>query len=373
MKNKESILEITLRVFIATMFIYSGISKLDPIYGFEKQLIDMGVASWSFVPYLSRFIIAFEIFIGCALIDKAWLKKVIIPATGLMLLGFTAHLTWQGFHYGFSNGNCGCFGDKLPMTPFEAIVKNLLTMGALFFLWIRAEQDKRKVPTTIIVAFIGVFFWMFLMYPVKHYFEPKEDVQYESANTIAPTTETSAITIDSTLINDSISVDTISTFTAPSETDTEPAETASNPVVETTDPVTSIATPVTSEKSKFNTFTNFNGQTVNLDQGEKLVCLFNVSCSHCKETAKDIFELKKSNPNLPDVYILFYGDEFFLDFFWDEVGGTFPYQFVDGEVFWPLLGDKDFPWVLHQKDGITQKDWDLSSYKKEGFVQYWNK
>ena len=371
MKNRESILEIVLRVFIATMFIFSGISKLDPIYGFEKQMIDMGVASWSFVPYLSRFIIAFEIFIGCALIDRAWLKKVIIPATGLMLLAFTAHLTWQGFKYGFSNGNCGCFGDKLPMTPFEAIIKNLLTMGALFFLWTRAEQDKRKVPTTIIIAFLGVFFWTFLMFPITHYFEPKEEVEYESANSFAPENTTETETIDSTVTRDSTVHDSLATTQAVEIENTE-VENTPNSTTDTPDPDPIIVTQATvSKKSLFTSFTDFNGQKVNLDQGDKLVCLFNISCSHCKETAKDIFELKKKNPEMPDVYILFYGDEFFLDFFWDEVGGKFPYQIVDGEVFWPMLGDRDFPWVLHQKDGVTQKDWDLSSYTKEGFTSYW--
>ena len=34
-------------------------------------------------------------------------------------------------------GNCGCFGDLIPMTPLKALVKNIITLIIIVFIYIK--------------------------------------------------------------------------------------------------------------------------------------------------------------------------------------------------------------------------------------------
>ena len=56
------------RIVIFGLFMLSGISKLFPLWMFEKQLVDLGIASWCVAPFLARLIIALEIAIAIAIL-----------------------------------------------------------------------------------------------------------------------------------------------------------------------------------------------------------------------------------------------------------------------------------------------------------------
>jgi hypothetical protein len=71
--------------------------------------------------YLARFIIALEIAIAIAILQPHFIKRIIIPSIILLLIAFCLHLAIQMYQYGAMNGNCGCFGQLIPMTPLEAI------------------------------------------------------------------------------------------------------------------------------------------------------------------------------------------------------------------------------------------------------------
>ena len=51
----------------------------------------------SLVPYLSRFIIAIELFIAVSILQNNYLKKIIIPGSILLLIIFSIHLAYQIF------------------------------------------------------------------------------------------------------------------------------------------------------------------------------------------------------------------------------------------------------------------------------------
>jgi hypothetical protein len=58
----------------------------------------------------------------------------------VVLLFFTAFMGWAWL---FRNvQNCGCFGRYLPMTPEEAILKNLLLLGLVAYAWNELEQTR---------------------------------------------------------------------------------------------------------------------------------------------------------------------------------------------------------------------------------------
>ena len=62
------------RISIGTIFILSGLAKLYPIEPFEIVFVDLGISNFLFAPFIARFIIAFEIFIGCCIVFNSWFK-----------------------------------------------------------------------------------------------------------------------------------------------------------------------------------------------------------------------------------------------------------------------------------------------------------
>tara|TARA_B100000902_G_C27241959_1_gene880500 strand:+ start:532 stop:1461 length:930 start_codon:yes stop_codon:yes gene_type:complete len=158
-----------LRILISALFLLSAIAKLypTPIYGITKifeegQLIPMGFSE-SFVPYLSRFIIGFEFFLAFTILFDNYLKKFVVPVSILMITVFSVHLSTQIFS---SSQNCGCFGELIPMTPFEALLKNLLTLVVLGFIYLRSIDIRRRF-SDLIVFFLIISTMMFAFIPVS--------------------------------------------------------------------------------------------------------------------------------------------------------------------------------------------------------------
>ncbi|MFM9006430.1 MAG: MauE/DoxX family redox-associated membrane protein, partial [Flavobacteriales bacterium] len=126
-------LPISARIVVSMLFLVSAVSKMFPIWMFEKQLVDLGVCSWCDAPYFSRLLIALEGAIGIAILQRHFLKRFVIPVTAFLLVAFCVHLSIEMVKHGAMNGNCGCFGQLIPMTPLEAFIKNVLTLGLLVY------------------------------------------------------------------------------------------------------------------------------------------------------------------------------------------------------------------------------------------------
>ena len=77
-------LSLIIKILVSFLFLFSAFAKLypTPIYGITKvfeegQLIPMGFSE-NLVPYISRFIIALEIFIAITILQKNYIKRIII-------------------------------------------------------------------------------------------------------------------------------------------------------------------------------------------------------------------------------------------------------------------------------------------------------
>ena len=120
-----------IRVVVSLLFLISAYAKVyhEPssyfsITTFEaKQLVPLGFSS-EISSYLSRILIALEFAIGILILLPFYLKRIVIPLTVTILGAFSIHLAIQIYLTG-NIGNCGCFGTLLPMTPLEAILKNI--------------------------------------------------------------------------------------------------------------------------------------------------------------------------------------------------------------------------------------------------------
>ncbi len=170
MELKKNGLVFFLRWLIAGLFLLSAFAKLypTPIYGITKifeegQLIPMGFSEY-FAQYLSRIIIGTEIFLAITILFNNYIKKIIVPFAFLMITIFSIHLATQIFG---DSENCGCFGDLIPMTPLEALIKNILTLFILAFIYIRLEKDVKRKMSNLIIVFLLISTIIFAFIPIS--------------------------------------------------------------------------------------------------------------------------------------------------------------------------------------------------------------
>jgi len=115
----------------------------------------------------------------------------------------------------------------------------------------------------------------------------------------------------------------------------------------------------------------FSGKTVDLNKGEKLLALFSLGCPHCKILATKLAILSEQE-NIPDVYVLFIGDEGKLDHFLKKTSMPFPYKIFNDKNFFKISGPK-LPTLLYVRDGMVYHFWsgqdvpadDIINLKKE--------
>ena len=158
------------RILISALFLLSAIAKLypTPLYGITKvfeegQLIPMGFST-EIAPFFSRLIIGFEFFIAFAILQSHYIKKLIIPSTILLLAVFSIDLSLDIF--AGNEENCGCFGQLIPMTPSQALIKNILTLLILFFLFKNVNDKKNSNFLLLFNGFLVITVLMFSLLPI---------------------------------------------------------------------------------------------------------------------------------------------------------------------------------------------------------------
>lgn len=325
MNSIKKHLPLIVRILVSALFLLSAVAKSFPIWAFEKQLVDLGIIDWCYAPHLARLIIALETAIAIAILQKHYLKTFVIPVTIILLIGFCAHLCIQMVEHGAMNGNCGCFGQLIPMTPLEAFIKNVITILMLVYLYRNVENKPKGENKFVVILFIYFLsaFLMFFFFPFCPCSKTKTP-EIIVPQIISDTTTTDSLKIDSAAVKDTSKGKGIE-------------------IVKQKDSVKKIEVDLgpTKTVSKFAIYNNFSGKSVNLDEGKKIVCLFVPGCDHCRDAAKELAILKKKY-NLPPIYILFMDEETFkIPEFFTETKSNFPY-FVMSDIpaFFKLLGNK---------------------------------
>jgi len=337
----------TIKILVFLLFMVSGIAKMFPLWAFEKQLVDLGLATWCSAPYFTRLLIALEIAIGIAILQKHHLKKIVIPTAVFLLIVFSIHLTVEMYRHGVLNGNCGCFGQLIEMSPLAAFIKNMIMIGLLIYLYriIPGSESGKQKSIYLILILLSSLLLMFILFP----FSPcGKNVEQERS---LPNTDS---------VKNKIPVTSMITESS------NKGEGKKEINQETT-----IVSQPKRVHSRFSVYRTFGGKHVNLDEGKKIVCLFAAGCDHCREVAKVICGLSEKD-NFPQVFILFMDEETNLipDFF-KEMGCAFPYQVIDVAKFWPLMGESgNTPGVFCMWNGNIVKFYEGTENNKfdlEGF------
>jgi len=343
-----------IRIIVSFLFLLSAVAKLFPIWSFEKQLVDLGITTWCQSHYFARLIIALEIAIGIAILLPHYLKRIVIPGTILLLLAFCTHLMIEMIKHGAMNGNCGCFGQLIPMTPLEAFIKNIITIGLLTYLWTKVsdlEKGKNKF-IYLLACYFGAAFLVFLLFP----FCPCSKAATADTETQLVVDTTVASVIDTADINQAIKSSNADTVKSKSSKNND-----KNSIVSTTtsDKKAPVEVEAPMAHSKFSNFTTFGNVKVNLNKGKKIVCMFAPGCDHCQATAKELGKLSQQ-AGFPEVYILFMDEEADkIPTFFKIAEKNFPYKVLDIPLFWETIGSfgssASTPAVFYLKNGTIIK------------------
>ena len=377
--NKDLLLKIG-RLILSFLFVFGAVSKLVSMPFFDGMVAELLLgenyydhpSGMLWIQWFTRILVAAELVLGIAILQNKWFKSLVLPATMGMLVLFTIHLFYEGFRQvnGFTEGNCGCFGDILPMTNLESIIKNVIGMAIGVFIWFKYNKDN-VFASWVAPTFLGLITLFTLSFGVKSY----------EAKAVAPVTEQLGLT--ETLVIDSIipleqdpvkmEQDAVKeNSTPPSTTEEEPKKAeAKDEGLQEEVPAVKQITPSDKTLQLLYTYAPTIASQ-NLAYGSKIVCLFSMTCSHCQEVYADLVAMKASG-KLPDIYLVNYGTEYEQNYFFAQAGNvksphTLTEEFPD---FKRMLEGKTYPRILYVKDGEILKEWDVDTYEKVGFMKYY--
>lgn len=165
----------TVRSLVGVLFIISGLIKLNDPVGFSFKLEE----------YFSQAVLNLPFLIPWALAIALTVVIVEVLLGVLLLLGFTSKVTlWSllamlifftflTFYSAYFNKvtDCGCFGDAIPLTPWESFTKDVvLLVLILVLLWGRKYiQPLFSTQTNWVLSSIALFACTGLAYYVLHY------------------------------------------------------------------------------------------------------------------------------------------------------------------------------------------------------------
>jgi len=162
------------RIFVGLLFIFSGLIKINDPLGFSYKLEEYFEVFHitflnGFALTLSIILCALEIIMGFALLIGVRAKQ---NAKGLLLLIiFFSFLTFYSAAFKVVQ-TCGCFGDAIPLTPWQSFSKDLILLLLILVLFKNKESinplfgpktgDKLLIAATVVALGFGLYTYNFL-------------------------------------------------------------------------------------------------------------------------------------------------------------------------------------------------------------------
>ena len=163
-----------IRIAVGLLFIFSGLVKINDPLGFSYKLEEYFEVFHTtflngFALSLSIILCSLEIILGFALIIGV---RAISIAWGLLLLIiFFAFLTFYSAYFKVVQ-TCGCFGDAIPLTPWQSFSKDLVLLLLIVVLFINRTKikplfvantgDKLLIAACVVSLAIGLYTYNFL-------------------------------------------------------------------------------------------------------------------------------------------------------------------------------------------------------------------
>jgi uncharacterized membrane protein YphA (DoxX/SURF4 family) len=162
------------RILVGLLFIFSGLIKINDPLGFSYKLEEyfevfhldfLNSAALSIAIFLCSLevVLGFALLIGVRAVSVAW---------GLLLLIiFFAFLTFYSAYFKVVQ-TCGCFGDAIPLTPWQSFSKDLvlLLLTLVIFknrrnihpLFTKKTGDNLLIASVVVAVGIGLYTYNFM-------------------------------------------------------------------------------------------------------------------------------------------------------------------------------------------------------------------
>ena len=162
------------RIAVGLLFIFSGLIKINDPLGFSYKLEEYFEVFHitflnGFALSLAILLCSLEIILGFALLIGVRAKQV---AWGLLLLiVFFAFLTFYSAYFKVVQ-TCGCFGDAIPLTPWQSFSKDLVLLVLILVLFVEKQAirplfkpktgDQLLIGSIVVSITLGLYTYNFL-------------------------------------------------------------------------------------------------------------------------------------------------------------------------------------------------------------------
>lgn len=166
---------------VGPLFIFSGLVKMNDPVGFSfkleeyfsEEVLNLPIFEPLALP-IAIIVVIVEVLLGLALILGVWKRAVLILLSGM--IGFFTFLTFWSAYFNQVT-DCGCFGDAIPLTPWESFYKDVILSVLILVLWWGESKLFDAWPTwlvrlelTLASLFSIVFtYWVLNHLPVKDF------------------------------------------------------------------------------------------------------------------------------------------------------------------------------------------------------------
>ncbi|MFN8284861.1 MAG: hypothetical protein U0U67_16680 [Chitinophagales bacterium] len=315
----KKILLILTSISIGTLFIISAATKIYPMEPFEYQFVDIGVATWKTTPYIARFFIGIEFFLGMLFVFNIALRRFTIKFAIGLLTAFIIYLSYKIYTTG-NVGNCGCFGESIKMSPLEGILKNVVLIILCIFLYFNTDKNTWSPIMKMISPELD-----------DHFFTQKN----ESLLLIVQRAIIPVLLIGSMCLGFFV-------YPINATLSSRMDKSTINYKV----PLELMYKSTQMEKPK-----------INLLKGKHVIAFLSLTCPHCKIAAQKIRVIHKKNPGIPFYFVLNGDKEMESVFFEDTQSQDIPHSlFIDaGSGDWKQVAGFALPIIMYINNSIVEK------------------
>lgn len=163
------------RIFVGALFIISGFVKLNDPLGFSYKLQEYFGVDVLNLPFLDPYalgiavvVVVFEVVLGIFLLI-GYKPKFTVWSLLLMIVFFT-FLTFYSAYFDKVK-ECGCFGDAIPLTPWQSFYKDVVLLVLIVILFLRVKHIKPfmgKLAVTVVALAGFVASLSFAYYVLMH-------------------------------------------------------------------------------------------------------------------------------------------------------------------------------------------------------------
>ncbi len=159
-----------IRIFVSALFILSGFVKLvDPI-GFSYKLQEYAAPDVLNLPFLASMALVFAILL--VILEIVFGVMLLLghktTFTVWSLLALIVFFTFLTFYSAYFNKvtDCGCFGDALPLTPWQSFTKDVVLLILILILLFKKKQIHPIFTSKIsfLINFAAVFVSLWIAY-----------------------------------------------------------------------------------------------------------------------------------------------------------------------------------------------------------------